>query len=96
MNFSFSEDQVLLRSSVRAALDEQCTPARVRAMMDEGVSGYDEALWAEMAKLGWLGLPFPGQGGPAAGLVELALVLEEMGRACPGPYFGAWCWAGSG
>ena len=35
MNFSFSEDQVLLRSSVRAALDEQCTPARVRAMMDD-------------------------------------------------------------
>ena len=89
MNFSFSEDQVLLRSSVRAALDEQCTPARVRAMMDDGVSGYDEALWGEMAKLGWLGLPFPEeQGGAGLGLVELALVLEEMGRAAyPGPYF---------
>ena len=32
MNFSFSEDQLLLRNSVRAALDEQCTPAHVRAM----------------------------------------------------------------
>ena len=42
-----------------------------------------------MAKLGWLGLPFPEeQGGAGLGLVELCLVLEEMGRAAyPGPYF---------
>ncbi|HJV57652.1 MAG TPA: acyl-CoA dehydrogenase family protein, partial [Methylomirabilota bacterium] len=88
MNFSFSEDQVLLRNSVRAALDEQCTPARVRALMDDA-RGYDETLWSEMAKLGWLGLPFPEeQGGAGLGFVELALVLEEMGRAAyPGPYF---------
>ena len=88
MNFSFSEDQVLLRNSVRAALDEQCTPGHVRAMADDA-RGYSEALWSEMAKLGWLGLPFAEeQGGAGLGLVELALVLEEMGRAAyPGPYF---------
>jgi len=88
MNFSFSEDQVLLRNSVRAALDEQCTAAHVRAMMDDE-RGYREELWHEMAKLGWLGLPFPEeQGGAGLGLVELALVLDEMGRAAyPGPYF---------
>ena len=42
-----------------------------------------------MAKLGWLGLPFPEeQGGAGLGLVELCLVLEEMGRAAyPGPFF---------
>ena len=88
MNFSFSEDQVLLRNSVRAALDEQCTAARVRALMDDP-RGYDESLWSEMAKLGWLGLPFPEEhGGAGLGLVELGLVLEEMGRAAyPGPFF---------
>jgi alkylation response protein AidB-like acyl-CoA dehydrogenase len=88
MNFSFSEDQILLRNSVRAALDEQCKPAHVRAMMDDE-RGYSEALWGEMAKLGWLGLPFPEeQGGTGLGLVELCLVLEELGRAAyPGPYF---------
>ena len=98
MNFSFSEDQVLLRSSVRAALDEQCTPARVRAMMDDAVSGYDEALWGEMAKLGWLGLPFPEeQGGAGLGLVELALVLTRWAAPrIPAPTSRAWCWAGSG
>jgi len=88
MNFSFSEDQVLLKNSVRAALDEQCKPAHVRAMMEDA-TGYREALWGEMAKLGWLGLPFPEeQGGAGLGLVELCLVLEELGRAAyPGPYF---------
>jgi len=87
MNFSFSDDQVLLRNSVRAALDVQCTSAHVRAMMDDG-TGYGEALWGEMAKLGWLGLPFAEEyGGAGLGLVELCLVLEEMGRAAyPGPY----------
>ncbi len=88
MNFSFSEDQILLRNSVRSALDEHCKSAHVRAMMDDP-KGYSETLWGEMAKLGWLGLPFPEpQGGAGLGLVELALVLEELGGAAyPGPYF---------
>jgi len=88
VNFSFSDDQVLLKNSVRSALDEQCKPAHVRAMFDDA-RGYGETLWSEMAKLGWLGLPFPEeQGGAGLGLVELGLVLEEMGRAAyPGPFF---------
>ena len=88
MNFSFSDDQILLRNSVRAALDEQCKPEHVRAMFDDP-KGYSAELWGEMAKLGWLGLPFPEeQGGAGLGLVELALVMEEMGRvAYPGPFF---------
>ena len=51
-----------------------------------------------MAKLGWLGLPFAEeQGGAGLGLVELALVLEEMGRAAyPGPYFASVVLAGLG
>jgi len=88
MNFSFSDDQVLLKNSVRAALDEQCKPAHVRAMMQDP-RGYSETLWSEMAKLGWLGLPFAEEyGGAGLGLVELSLVLEELGRAAyPGPFF---------
>ncbi len=88
MNFAFSDDQVLLKNSVRSALEEQCKPAHVRAMMDDP-RGYGEALWSEMAKLGWLGLPFGEEyGGAGLGLVELCLVLEELARAAyPGPYF---------
>ena len=79
MNFSFSDDQVLLRNSVRAALDERCKPAHVRAMFDD-VTGYSAELWGEMAKLGWLGLPFPEEhGGSGLGMVESAILLEELG-----------------
>jgi len=88
VNFSFSDDQVLLKNSVRAALEEHCKSAHVRAMAEDG-KGYSDELWGEMGKLGWLGLPFPEEhGGAGLGLVELAIVLEEMGRAAyPGPFF---------
>ena len=87
MNFAFTDDQTLLKNSARALLDEHCKPEHVRAMQEDA-RGYGEALWGEMAKLGWLGLPFPEQyGGAGLGLVELALLHEEMGRvAYPGPF----------
>ncbi len=87
MNFSFTDDQTLLKNSARALLDEHCKPEHVRAMQED-TRGYGEVLWGDMAKLGWLGLPFPEQyGGAGLGLVELALLHEEMGRvAYPGPF----------
>src|SRR5439155_1450256 len=50
--------------------------------------GESEALWKEMAQLGWLGLALPvDAGGSALGLVETAILQEELGRAaCPSPY----------
>src|SRR5256712_13881336 len=41
-----------------------------------------------MAQLGWLGLALPEDvGGSALGLVETAILQEELGRAaCPSPY----------
>jgi alkylation response protein AidB-like acyl-CoA dehydrogenase len=51
--------------------------------------GASDAIWKEMARLGWLGLALPeDHGGSGLGMVETAIVLEELGRcACPGPYF---------
>src|SRR5260370_18909791 len=44
-------------------------------------------FWAEMGKLGWLGLHLPEKyGGSGFGLPELVVVVEELGRAvAPGP-----------
>ena len=50
MNFSFSDDQVLLKNSVRAALEEHCKSSHVRAMAEDG-KGYSDELWGEMGKL---------------------------------------------
>jgi alkylation response protein AidB-like acyl-CoA dehydrogenase len=87
MDFSFSPDQQLLKNSARAFLDEHCKPEFVRAMFDDP-RGESEALWKEIAQLGWLGLALPEEvGGSGLGMVETAILLEEMGRvAFPGPY----------
>ena len=87
MDFAFSPDQELLRGTARAFLDEHVTPTVVRALWNDPRGERDD-LWKEMARLGWLGLALPeAHGGSALGMVESAIVLEELGRvACPGPY----------
>src|SRR3989442_6175760 len=87
MNFSFSSDQQLLKNSARAFLDEHMKPATVRLLWDDP-GGESEALWKEMGELGWLGLSLPeAHGGSGLGMVETAILLEEMGHAAlPGPY----------
>ena len=88
MDFSFSSDQRLLRDSARAFLDEHLKPATVRLSWDDP-RGESETTWKEMAQLGWLGLSLPeADGGSGLGMVETAILLEELGRAAyPGPYF---------
>ena len=88
MDFAFTSDQQLLKNSARAFLDEHCKPALVRALMDDP-RGESEAMWKEMAQLGWLGLALPESvGGAGLGMVETAILLEELGRAaCPTPYW---------
>jgi alkylation response protein AidB-like acyl-CoA dehydrogenase len=88
MDFAFNPDQQLLKDAARAFLDAHCPSRVVRALWDDP-RGESEAMWKDMAQLGWLGLSLPDTvGGAALGMVETAIVLEEMGRAaCPSPYF---------
>ena len=88
MDFAFTSDQQLLKNSARAFLDEHCKPAIVRAAWDDA-RGDNDAMWKEMAQLGWLGLSLPeAHAGSGLGMVETAILLEEMGHAaCPGPYW---------
>src|SRR2546427_8718269 len=88
MDFSFSSDQQLLKNSARAFLDEHCKPATVRLLWDDP-RGESDTMWKEMAQLGWLGLALPETyGGSGLGMVETAILLEELGRAAyPGPYW---------
>ena len=77
----------MLRKTARDFLVNECTKQFVRQMeMDE--KGYSPELWRKMAELGWLGLPFPEvYDGGGGSLLDLVILLEEMGRAClPGPY----------
>ena len=88
MDFGFSQEQDLLRQTARSFLEKECPSGFVRRMMDDPAGTTDE-FWGKLAELGWLGLIYPeAHGGVGLGLVDLTVVLEEMGRAVmPGPFF---------
>ncbi len=88
MDLGFSETQQMLKSSAREFLERECPHTLVRAM-EEDERGYTPELWHQLAELGWLGLVFPEEYGGAGGdFLDLAVLLEEMGRALlPGPFF---------
>ena len=88
MNLALTEEQEMLRKTSRDFLSEKCSKKFLK-QMEEGETGYSEDLWQEMAELGWMGLAFPGKyGGGDMSFLDLAVLLEEMGRAClPGPFF---------
>jgi alkylation response protein AidB-like acyl-CoA dehydrogenase len=87
MDFAFSEEQEMLRSSTRDFLSKECGSKVVRRLM-EAPDAYDAALWKKMAGLGWTALGIPEQYGGAGTFLDLIVVLEECGRALlPGPFF---------
>jgi alkylation response protein AidB-like acyl-CoA dehydrogenase len=94
VDFDFSDDQVMLRNLVREFLTERSSVAHVRKMMEDE-RGYDESIYSELLSLGIT--PIPEQyGGGGLGMVEQAIVLEEMGRvAYPSPWFASVVLAGS-
>jgi alkylation response protein AidB-like acyl-CoA dehydrogenase len=89
VNFAFSEEQEELRRTVRQFLESKSPSTEVRRLM-ETTEGYDPAVWSQMAEqLGLQSLHIPEEyGGQGFSFVELAIVLEEMGRVllCA-PYF---------
>src|SRR5206468_4492184 len=88
MNFGFSEEQELLRSTARKFFENECPSEMVRRLMDTP-EGMAPALWTKLAEQGWTGLILPeAYDGMGLGLVDLVVLLEEMGRTVvPGPYF---------
>src|SRR4030095_3945026 len=87
MDFDLSKPQRLLKDSARELLARQCKPARVRELMETATAD-DDQLWREIADQGWTGLIIPEEhGGLGLGMVEMAVVSEEIGRAClPGAF----------
>jgi alkylation response protein AidB-like acyl-CoA dehydrogenase len=87
MNFDFSDDQRLLREQATRFLDEQASPAAVRAIL-EGDAPYDRTLWSNMAELGWMGTTIPEEyGGVGLSHVDLCVIAEELGRTlAPTPF----------
>ena len=87
MDIGFTEEQELLRDSARRFLEGECTTQFVRQRMAEPAAVTDE-FWRKLAEQGWLGIVYPEEdGGSGLGLVDLVVLMEEMGRAVmPGPF----------
>jgi alkylation response protein AidB-like acyl-CoA dehydrogenase len=88
MDFAFSEQQDLLRTSARRFLERECPPDMVRRWSDDP-QGYSPDLWQTMAAFGWMGLVLPETyGGSGLSFVDLTILMEEMGRVLlPAPFF---------
>jgi alkylation response protein AidB-like acyl-CoA dehydrogenase len=87
VDFAFSEEQEMLRSSTRDFLAKECSSKVVRKLM-EAPGAYDEGLWKKIVGLGWTALGIPEQYGGVGTFLDLVVVLEEAGRALmPGPFF---------
>ena len=87
MDFGLSEEQEQLQRAAREFLTRECPPTFVREMYKEK-DGFSRELHRKMATLGWTGLLIPeSYGGLGLGMLDMALLLEEMGRAVvPGPF----------
>jgi hypothetical protein len=88
MDFAFSEQQDLLRTSARQFLEHECPPDLVRCWSDDP-QGYSPDLWQKMAALGWMGLVLlETYNGSGLSFVDLTILMEEMGRVLlPAPFF---------
>ncbi|CAO5166271.1 Acyl-CoA dehydrogenase FadE34 [Frankia sp. AiPs1] len=86
MTIAISEEHRELQRTTRSLLAEHGARAATRALLDTGATARPE-FWTPLAELGLLGVHLPEDvGGGGFGLAELAVVVEELGRAvAPGP-----------
>ncbi|WP_342641496.1 acyl-CoA dehydrogenase family protein [Rhodoligotrophos ferricapiens] len=80
MEFALSEEQSLLRDSVRRFVADAHGLEQARALA-ETEAGFSRDHWASFAELGWLALMVPEADGGLGGSPEdAAIVMEELGR----------------
>jgi alkylation response protein AidB-like acyl-CoA dehydrogenase len=86
MGIALTEEQAALAESVRGFATRHAPTEQTRREFDDLAAG-KAAGWAALVAQGFLGLHLPEEvGGDGAGVVELAVLLEEAGRALyPGP-----------
>ncbi len=87
MPIAIIDEHQELAASVRGVLSAHGALAANRALL-EADNEPRPSFWTEMAALGWLGIHLNERhGGAGAGLAELIVVLEEVGRqVAPGPF----------
>jgi alkylation response protein AidB-like acyl-CoA dehydrogenase len=81
MHFDLNDEQKEIKRVAHDLLAARSPFAKVREAAEAGE--YDEALWRELVELGWPGIAVSAEhGGQDLGIVELSVLLEELGYAC--------------
>ncbi|MGO3326221.1 acyl-CoA dehydrogenase family protein [Gordonia sp. (in: high G+C Gram-positive bacteria)] len=90
MEFDLSEEQVMLRDTVRDVLTSTYDVEKLREVTDTDL-GWSREVWRSLAEIGILGLVFDeADGGMGAGPEELSVVMEELGASlAPEPLLGS-------
>ena len=88
MNFELTDDQRSIQRTARDFLANAYPPAEVRRLAYESERGFTDDGWTAICELGWPALLVPeARGGLGLGVVELAVVQEELGAAlAPSPF----------
>jgi alkylation response protein AidB-like acyl-CoA dehydrogenase len=87
VDFDFNDEQREIKSTAREFLASRFKSEKVRELA-EAESPYDDEIWKQMCELGWPGIAIAEEhGGQGLGVVELVILLEEMGYAlAPSPF----------
>lgn len=81
MDFSFTEEQTLLRNMVQGFLQDKYD-FETRRKIVASDEGWSKDFWQEWAELGLLAAPFSEeQGGMGGGAIDTMVIMEEFGRA---------------
>jgi alkylation response protein AidB-like acyl-CoA dehydrogenase len=88
MDFIITKEQQRMQKAAREMLRAKCTNEFV-CEMEKDARGCRPEFWRKMGELDWTALVIPEEyEGVGAGLFDLVLMMEELGRACaPGPFF---------
>jgi len=79
MDFAFTEEQTLLQDSLMRFVQKEYTFEK-RLAIQKSSDGYSRAVWAQLAEMGVLGLPFSEEyGGFGGGAAETLIVMQAMG-----------------
>jgi pimeloyl-CoA dehydrogenase small subunit len=81
MDFSYSEEQTLLRNSVAKFLADHYDFESYKKI-SRSEAGWSRSVWKQFAELGLMAAPLPEEyGGLGGGAVETMIIMEEFGRA---------------
>ena len=80
MNFDLTQEQQMIRKTIREFADEVVAPGAIER---DKTKAFPKEIFKQLADMGMMGLPFSEEyGGAGADTVSFAIVTEELSRAC--------------